>query len=141
MTETEWAANTEISLFALGTTFLRNRWRIGRWALGGAAIATLFVVFRPAVYMASASFVPQGNDPGRSGLASLAGQFGVSLPSGTQSLSPDFYAKLLKSRVLLGQIARDTFVVQELGGRRIPFLDVFKIGGGLQKVREERGIA
>jgi uncharacterized protein involved in exopolysaccharide biosynthesis len=141
MNETEWAVNTEISLFALGTTFLRNRWRIARWALGGAAIATLLVAFRPAVYTASASFVPQGNDPGRSGLASLAGHFGVSLPTGAQSLSPDFYAKLLKSRVLLGQIARDTFVVQELGGRRMPFLDVFKIRGGLSKQREERGIA
>ena len=141
MTETEWAVNTEISLFALGTTLLRNRWRIARWALGGAAIATLVVLFRPAVFMASASFVPQGNDPGRSGLASLAGQFGVSLPAATQSLSPDFYAKLLKSRVLLAPIARDTFVVQELGGRRIPFLDVFKIGGGSQAQREERGVA
>src|SRR5689334_9416812 len=137
--EAEWVVN-EISLFALGTALLRRRWRIVRWALLGAVLAGLLAFFKPALYLASASFVPQGNDPGRSGLASLAGQFGVSLPTSTQSLSPDFYAKLLKSRVLLAPIARDTFVVQESGGRRIPFLDLFKIAGGTAAQREERGI-
>jgi uncharacterized protein involved in exopolysaccharide biosynthesis len=140
MTETEWAVNAEISLFALGTTLLRNRWRIARWAMVGAAVAALLGFSKPAIYLASASFVPQGNDPGRSGLASLAGQFGVSLPAGTQSLSPDFYAKLLKSRVLLAPIARDTFAVQEMGQRRVPFLDLFKISDGSPKQREERGM-
>jgi len=138
-TETDWVVN-EISLFALGTALLRKRWRIARWAILGAVAAALLAFLKPALYLASASFVPQGNDPGRSGLASLAGQFGVSLPTSTQSLSPDFYAKLLKSRVLLAPVARDTFVVQEMGGQRIPFLDLFKISRGPAREREERGV-
>ena len=88
-------------------------------------------------------------ESGRSGIArsrpavspgSLAGQFGVSLPTGTQSLSPEFYAKLLKSRVLLGRIARDTFTVQEMGGRRVTFLDMFNIEPGTAARREEQGV-
>lgn len=131
----------EISLFALGTTLLRHRWRIGRWMVVGGLIAAAFAVFRPALYVASASFVPQGAaDPSRSGLASLAGQFGVTLPQSNQSLSPEVYAKLLKSRVLLVAVARDTFPVAELGGRRVPLLDVFEVGEGTAARREERGV-
>ncbi len=131
----------EISLFALGTTLLRHRWRIGRWMAVGGLLAAVTALFRPALYVASASFVPQGaSDPGRSGLSSLADQFGVSIPSGNQSLSPEVYVKLLKSRVLLQAIVRDTFPVQELGGRRVPLLDVFEIGAGTAARREERGV-
>src|SRR6188474_2498814 len=111
----------EISLFALGTTLLRHRWRIGRWMLAGGLLAALTVLFRPALFVASGSFLPLGAaDPTRSGLASLAGQLGVTIQQGNQTLSPEVYAKLIKSRVLLLEIARDTFAVQEMGGRRIP---------------------
>ena len=142
MTEVEWRDDgDELSLFALGTSLLRNRWRIARWMLLGGAVAALLVFLKPPLYLASASFVPQGtNDIRSSGLASLAGQFGVAMPTGTQSQSPDFYAKLLKSRVLLGQIARDTFVVQEKGNQRIPFVDLYEIQAGPQKLREELGV-
>ena len=136
-----WREEGEISLFALGTTLLRHRWRIARWMAVGGFLAALIALFRPALYVASGSFVAQGaTDPSRSGLASLAGQFGVTLPQGNQSLSPEVYAKLLKSRVLLLAIARDTFPVQELGGRRVPLLDVFEIEGGSAARREERGL-
>ena len=107
----------------------------------GGLLAGLFALFRPALYVASASFVPQGAaDPSRSGLASLAGQLGVTIQQSNQSLSPEVYAKLLKSRVLLVAIARDTFAVQELGGRRVPLLDVFEVGEGTAAQREERGV-
>jgi uncharacterized protein involved in exopolysaccharide biosynthesis len=130
----------EISLFALGTTLLRHRWRIGRWMLAGGLVAALFAFFRPALYVASGSFLPQGAaDPSRSGLASLAGQLGVTIPQSNQTLSPEVYAKLLKSQVLLLAIARDTFPVQELGGRRVAFLDLVEIKGASTARREERG--
>ncbi|MDQ6770829.1 MAG: hypothetical protein M3Z54_12675 [Gemmatimonadota bacterium] len=140
MTETNLGDEGEISLFALGTTLLRNRWRLVRWMLLGAAVALLTVFSKPALYRASASFVPQGLDSGRSGLASLAGQLGVAMPAGTQTLSPDFYANLLKSRELLRRITQDTFVVQERGNRRATFLDLFGIQDGSAKSREEQGI-
>jgi uncharacterized protein involved in exopolysaccharide biosynthesis len=95
---------------------------------------------KPALYLASASFIPQGADPGRSGLANLAGQFGVVLPSSSQSLSPDFYARLLRSRELLLPIVSDTFAVPEIQKPRIAFLDLIEIKDQPSKRREEKGI-
>ena len=140
MAEAAWRDRDELSLFALGTILLRNRWRIARWMLAGGALATASAFTRPALYVASTSFIPEGNDPSRSGLASLAGQFGVALPASNQSQSPDFYTRLLGSRVLLTPIVRDTFAVQEMGGRRIPFLTLFGIQGGSVKRQEEQAV-
>jgi uncharacterized protein involved in exopolysaccharide biosynthesis len=111
MTEPDWQGGGELSLLAVGTILLRNRWRVVRWMLFGAVVAALAMLTKPALYVASASFIPQGADPGRSGLANLAGQFGVVLPASNQSLSPDFYASLLRSRELLLPIVSDTFAV------------------------------
>jgi uncharacterized protein involved in exopolysaccharide biosynthesis len=140
MNEAGWEKPQEISILAIATTLLINRWRVARWMFVGAVIAALFVFLRPALYRASTSFLPQGTETSRSGLASLAGQFGLSLPAGNQSLSPEFYSTLLKSRVLLQQIARDTLAVRELGGRRTPFLDLFDIPDGPVARREEQGV-
>ena len=125
------------SLFSVGTTLLRNRWRIVRWMLVGGVLAALLAFLKPTLYSATASFIPQGADPARSG---LAGQLGVALPSNTQSLSPDFYVKLIRSRELLKAVVRDTFVVPELGGRRIPFMSLFDIKGSTANRREEEGV-
>lgn len=132
----------EISLLAFGTILLRNRWRLLRWMGIGAAIAGLISFTKPVLYKASASFVSQGNDPSRSGLANLAGQLGMPLPATNQALSPELYAKLLQSRVLLLPIARDTFVVEELAGKRVSALDLLDVpkGKGAQAAREEQGL-
>jgi uncharacterized protein involved in exopolysaccharide biosynthesis len=140
MTEGEGLSGDEFSLLAFGTTLLRQRWRIVRWMAIGAAIAALLVFARRPLYTASASFVPKGGESGGSGLASLAGQFGLTLPTGNQSTSPDFYVRLIKSRVVLETISRDTFVVSELGGQRVSVLDLFDIKGENRLVREEQGI-
>ena len=140
MTEAEWR-DDEISLFAVGNTLLRNRWQIARWMIAGGAVAALMVFSRPKVYLASASFVPQGaNAAAPSRLAGLAGQFGVTVPPVNPSASLDFYAELLQSPALLERIVRDTFVVQELGGRAISFLDLFEIEQGTAKSREETAV-
>src|ERR1039458_4946935 len=141
MTGAEWQQESDVSLFALGTTLLRSRWRVVRWMFIGGVVALVPVISKPALYVGSASFVTQGSDPGRSGLASLAGQFGVSLPSGNQALSPDFYSELLKSRVLLLPLTLDTLAVPELGGTRIQFADLFKLPPGPAISREEQGLA
>lgn len=141
MIEAEWEDEGEaLSMFAIGTLLLRSRWRIVRWAFAGALVTLALVWSRPAYYTASASFLPQGADPGRSGLASLAGQFGVSLASGSPSLTPDFYLRLLKSRELLGRVARDTLAVPELGGRRMSVEDLLDIPPGAPKLREESAV-
>ena len=140
MTEAVWEDGEATSVFVIATLLLRNRWRIARWAFVGALLTLAFVWTRPALYRASASFIPQGADPGRSGLANLAGQFGVSLPSGSQGLSPDFYLRLLKSHELLGRVARDTLAVPELAGKRMAMEDLLGIDPGPGKAREEAAI-
>ena len=139
MTAGEWREE-DVSLFAVGTMLLRNRWRIFRWMLFGGALAALLVIIKPPQYVASASFIPQGTDPSRSGLASLAGQLGLSLPTSSQTLSPDFYAQVLRSRMLLRAISRQTFTVSEMGGRKLSVEDLFDITGGSAGEREERAV-
>src|SRR4051794_37398173 len=126
MTSTDWQEGDEISLFGVGTAILRHRWRIIRWMVFGGVVAGLLVFSKLALYVASTSFVPLGQaESNRSGLASIAGQFGVALPSaGNPSLSPEFYVSLLQSRELLGRIARDSIIVVEMGSKRIGFLDL-----------------
>jgi uncharacterized protein involved in exopolysaccharide biosynthesis len=140
MSDVQWQINDEISLLALGTTLLRNRWRIMRWMVAGGFLAGALVITKPALYKASASFVPQGVETGRSSLVGFAVQLGVTVATGDPSSSPEFYSKLLKSRVLLSPIVRDTFAVKELGGQRIAFLDLYKIPAGSTERREEQGI-
>lgn len=131
----------EISIFAIGTVLIRHRRRIITWMVLGAFLGFLSVVSKPRLFVAAASFYPQGQtDVARSGLAGLAGQLGVSLPSGNQSLSPDFYVMLLRSRAVLLPIAHDTLTVAEMGGRRVRFYDLFKIRDANPKVREEQAI-
>jgi uncharacterized protein involved in exopolysaccharide biosynthesis len=129
-----------MSLLAVGTILLHDRWRIARWALLGIVAGLAVAATRQPIFSATASFIPKGNDPSRSGLQSLAGQFGVSLPAGTQSLSPDFYAHLVKSRDVLGGIAYDTLVVSEMGGNRVPVEKLFGNGSAPSALSHERAI-
>jgi uncharacterized protein involved in exopolysaccharide biosynthesis len=132
----------ELSLFTLGTTLLRHRWRIARWALIGGAIAAFSVAFKPALYKATASFVPQGGgDASRSaGLASIAGQLGVSLPNANASQSPEFYARLAQSRVILQPILHKPLIVKESGGKSMLLLDLLEIEAENPQRRDELGV-
>lgn len=138
MTEAE--RDEELSVFAVGTVLVRHGTGILRWAFSGAIIALALVWTRPALYRASASFIPQSADAGRSGLASLAGQFGVSVPSGSPTLTPDFYLRLIKSRGVLERIVRDTLVVPEMGGKRVAVESLLNIKAGSPKSRMEDGV-
>lgn len=130
-----------VSILALGATLLRSRWRIVRWMLLGAIAAAASIAPKGRTYRAYASFFSQGSDAGRSGLASLAGQIGIALPTGDPSLSPDFYLSLLHSRVLLLTVIRDTVTVEEMGGKRMSLLDLFEVPAGPSSRREEQGVA
>ncbi len=133
----------EISVLSIGSLLLRNRWRVARWAALGAFVTLAAVWTRPVVYPATASFIPAGADGGRSALASLAGQLGVNVSASSTTsptLTPDFYVRLLTSREILGNVARDTFVVAELGNRRVAVEDLFDAKSGSAKAREEAAV-
>lgn len=140
MSEVAEKDSGEISLLGLASVLLRHRWMIAGWMLAGAALALLSVWSRPALYVATTSFIPQGSDASRSALAGLAGQLGVSIPQANVTGSPEFYTTLLKSRVILVPVARDTVIVAEMGGRRIAVMDLLKIEKGPTRVREEQAV-
>lgn len=140
MADADWHDDNAMSFFTLGTTLLRNRWRILAWGLISATMAAVMAFRTPPTYIASASFIPQGYDAGRSGVAGLAGQLGITVPTGGgSSLSPEFYSKLLRSRALLTPLAKDTFAVAELGGRRIPFVQLAEAEGSPAQ-KDERAL-
>lgn len=69
----------------------------------GAVLGLLVALLRPATYTTSFSFTSQSSDRAAGGsLASLAGQFGLSLGSLTgDSRPPEFYADLVNTREIL----------------------------------------
>lgn len=88
----------------------------------GVVIGTGIALLRPRTYTSTFSFVQQSTqDPSRAGLASLAGQFGVSLGSlAGSSQSPQLYADLLTTRAVLAPIAAESVEVAGKGGDREP---------------------
>jgi uncharacterized protein involved in exopolysaccharide biosynthesis len=98
----------EISLLEVFNLVLRHRYRIVGVALLFGVLGALVAILGGRTYLASASFVPQSANAQQGRLASLAGQFGVSVPLGDGAgESPAFYAELLRSREILRPIAME----------------------------------
>ena len=140
MTDPTWQDDEGISLFGLGAVLLRNWRRIALLAFLGGALAAASVFNMQREWVATASFIPQGGESRSSGLSSLAGQFGFSLPTTNPTASLDFYMNLLRSPAFLRRVVHDTMAVQERGNARVPFLDLFNVEGDTPKLREERGV-
>lgn len=129
MTDVGAVQDEEISLLTIGSTLLRRWQAIAKSVIAVGLLAVAYAVLIPPTFLASASFTVQSNDPNRSGLAALAGQMGIGMPTANQSSSPEFFSMLLRSRTLLEAVARDTLVVPEKGGRRIAVSDLFEVRG------------
>lgn len=110
-------------------------------ALAFGLVAGSLSLFIEPQFVSTAAFVPQvsGDASKAGGLAGLAGQLGVSIPSGSQTQSPEFYVRLLKSRVLLEQIARDSFATSP-GQPRRPFGELFRIPARSPEQRIDRSV-
>lgn len=107
------AERDDLSIFFLANTILHGGWRVLLAGVIGGALAVLPTLRKPDTFTAKATIVAQGSDGGQSALAGLAGQFGVSI--GRSGQTPQFYIDLLKSRSILGAIARDTIRVGGAG--------------------------
>ncbi len=141
----EWRADDSdgLDILSLGASILRGRWTIIRWALVFGVVTAVMVFDRPVLYRASASFIPQGTGSEIGSLSNLASQFGVTFPGQPDDptvMKPDFYLRLLSSKVLLQEIVTDTFTVPELDGKRISFLELFELTEGNEAVQIEAGV-
>jgi uncharacterized protein involved in exopolysaccharide biosynthesis len=131
----------EISLFGLVNVLLRHRRTIIVTMVVGAIIGTGSRLFAPPVYVASTSFMPQGADVQRTGVAALAGQLGIGLPTTAGVQSPKFYVDLFQSHEFLAPIASDTFTVTENGGKRETLGQLYEIREWAPNIREEIVVA
>src|SRR5688500_12338976 len=98
----------DISVFTIGSFLLRHRGAILLWMVVIAAIAVTPLMLRKPQNTARGSFILHSGDAQASSLSSLAGQFGLVLPSASSTLqSPQFYADLVRTREFLSPIVTD----------------------------------
>jgi len=132
----------EISLVQVAAVLLHGRRTIVGFSFLLAVVGFLFAIVPAKKYKATTEFVPQEGASQLSSLASLAGQFGVQLPTGQESQGPDFYQQLLTSRAILGPVVGAKYQVstEGAGGDSVPLLDLAEVEGDTPGARLARGI-
>jgi uncharacterized protein involved in exopolysaccharide biosynthesis len=127
------AIQREPTVIDVATVLLR-RWRLVVGLPATTAVLTFVIslVVRPT-FTATATFVPEAGKSGGlpTGLASIAGQFGLSFGADA-SRSPRFYADVLKSRELLERVLRSGFAdprTAAIADDSVPLLALLKIRG------------
>jgi len=121
---------------------LRNRFMVAGVTVFVVLTTLLVVVLRAPEYAVSFSFLPQTTQSqGNSGIAALAGQFGVSVGglSGS-SQPPQFYADLLETRELLEPIARDSVSSRGARAGRVALSEFLRTAGYDSAVVTERTV-
>src|SRR2546430_9798314 len=93
------------TVFPIFETLLRRSRLVFGLPLLAAGLATVAVLLMRPTYAATASFVAENPTPSRlpAGLSGLASQLGVNLGAAA-SRSPAFYADLMRSREILGEV-------------------------------------
>jgi len=106
----------------------------------GVGLGLTVALLRPTYYSASFSFIPQTSQDGApSGLASLAGQFGLQLGGmANGSYPPQLYADLLKTREILLPVASDTFALGDGDQAAVSLSEFLDVSGSSAPVVLER---
>ncbi|MDT8340451.1 MAG: Wzz/FepE/Etk N-terminal domain-containing protein [Longimicrobiales bacterium] len=117
------APDDEISLWEVLAVLLRRRRLIVRTVLVTAVLAVAVAFLRARTWTSEAAFRPQDSS-GVSELASLASQFGVAVPGGSEGESPEFYAELITSREILSEVAALRYPGEGGEGRLADLLEV-----------------
>lgn len=126
-----YAADDKLSLMALASVLLRWRRLIIALALVGGLLGLAAGLLSRRKYVASATFIPRAPETGgTSGLAAVAGQLGIRLPtSAGEGWGPAIYVELLRSRALLAPIAGDSIIVSEEGRKKTAVSDLLRVKG------------
>jgi uncharacterized protein involved in exopolysaccharide biosynthesis len=115
-------------LYFIGAVVLESRRTIGAFTCTGALVAFAIVTILGPRYSATASFMPQaGGDSDLSALMGIAGQFGIPLRGGSSAPSPELYAALLTSPIILDTIARESFQREETSGTKESLAILFDV--------------
>ncbi len=111
------------------------------WAAVGGIATAGYVLTLPRNWTAQLSFAPQARrtGAGTAGLTSLAAQFGVAVPGGDPSQSPQFYSALIVGQRVLGALV-DSQVPSPGGSVRLASLLGKEVGGPDSVVKRERAI-
>lgn len=117
------------ALFHAGALILESRRLLAAFAVVGALTALLIVTIIGPRYSARASFMPQsGDDSDLSALMGIAGQFGLPLRAASSAPSPELYAALISSPVVLNAIAAGSYPVDTLpASSPVPLDELFGI--------------
>lgn len=125
-----------VSLLRVTNTILEHRRLIFGLPLVLALVVLGLTLSRPRTYTASTSFTPRTSDLPKSGLGNIAAQFGVAVPGGDPSQSPDFYADLLVSRPVLQDVVGARFPSPDGKGAR-PLGELLEATGSTPAQRRE----
>ncbi len=122
------AGADHVSLLEVATVLLRH-WKVILLSTFLAiAVAVILALQTPTAFTSSATFVPQNAQSEASGLSSLAGRFGFTLPGGSGSESPEFYAELIRSRAILDQLVSSEYAIEtEEGERRGSLSEIMEV--------------
>jgi tyrosine-protein kinase Etk/Wzc len=133
----------EISIFELMTPLVR-RWRlIVATAVVCGLLAAVFLLLQPRTYRASTTFTPENTSSSGLlsslvGLAGIAGQLGLGTSS-SNSVSPDFFVKLVHSEEVLRPTLLTEFALDS-ASRPQPLLSLLKIRGRFPEEQLQRGV-
>lgn len=103
---------TATSILSVVNACLRH-WRAFLWApVATAVLVGVLIVLSPSTFTSQGSFMPQQGETEIGRLSGIAAQFGMQLPSGRPTQSPNFYVMLLESRRILETVATTEYAVQ-----------------------------
>jgi uncharacterized protein involved in exopolysaccharide biosynthesis len=130
----------EIPLIGLFNVVLRHRDGIVALTLLAVGAAVAFSLLRPREYTATAVFMPQTSPGQRTGLATVAAQFGVNVSSGEPGQSPVFYAELLRSPGILRTTVETRYLLDSDPARGTTLVDIYVPKGARYEARRARAI-
>lgn len=135
-------AETRQSSIAMLNTALRHGRVLVVVPLTAMVLAVVVAAVTGPAYVAESTVKPESRRPDGGGLMGLASQFGFDLGAITDGESVDYYARLLKSREILGEAVRAQYEVTDgdEGARRADLLTLYEIPGETESERLARGV-